>query len=151
MSQFSDMQSGAPNPFASSPFENPPPRKRSSAWLWILLGVGGLGLAACCGCMGLGWFAASTGFNMMAEDLKGKLKNDPVANEHLGEIESVEMDFLSSIKASEKRGGEQVFLFHVQGSKANADVVGKQPAPGTQTIREPKLILASGEEFDLSF
>jgi hypothetical protein len=150
MSQFSDMQSGPPNPFASTPPGYPPPRK-SRAWLWILLGIGGLGVAACCGCAGMGWFAASTGFNMMAEDLKGKLQADPVAQEHLGDITSVEMDFLASIKATEKRGGEQVFLFHVDGSKADGDVIGKQPVQGQQTIREPKLILPGRDEIDLSF
>jgi hypothetical protein len=151
MSQFSDMhQQGPPNPFASTPLNYPPPR-RSSGWLWILVGIGGLGIAACCGCAGLGWFAASTGFNMMAEELKTKLESDPVAQEHLGTIENVEMDFLASIKESEKRGGDQVFLFHVEGSKTSADVVGKQPTGGTQIVRDAKLVLPGGEEMDLSF
>jgi hypothetical protein len=151
MSQFSDLQpSQPPNPFATTPMNYPPPR-RSRAWLWILLGIGGLGAAMCCGCAGMGWFAASTGFNMMAEDLKGKLNADPVAQEHLGTIKNVEMDFIASIKATEKRGGEQVFLFHVEGSKGKADVIGNQPTQGTQSIRNPKLILPGGEEINLSF
>jgi hypothetical protein len=140
----------APNPFAASPAAAPPPRS-SRVWLWVLLGIVGTGAVVCCGCMGIGWFAMNAGFSGMAQDVKSKLSTDPVAKEHLGEIQSVSADFFASIQESEKRDGEHVFVFHTVGSKGKGDVVGKQPVQGTITIRDPKLVLPDGREFDLSF
>jgi hypothetical protein len=152
MSQFPNYnQPGTPpNPFAAGPAAYQPP-KSSNAWLWILLGVGGAGLLVCCGCGGFGYFAMNKGFEVMQQDLQTRLSTDPVAQQHLGQIESVTFDFGASITESQERGGDQVFVFHVKGSNGSGDVIGNQPPQGGQTIRNPKLILPSGEEVPLSF
>lgn len=150
MSQFPNMDQpgSAPNPFAAPPPGYAPP-KRSSAWLWILLGCGGVSALVCCGCGGFIYFAMNTGFKVMEQELAKRLKDEPAIQEHLGEVESVTFDFWASTKESQDRG--KVFVFHVKGSKGNGDVLGKQPEPGGQMIRDAKLVLPDGNEVDLSF
>lgn len=147
MSQFSDMQSPQPpNPFAATPTNYPPPR-RSRAWLWILLGAGGMGALVCCGCLGLFAF----GWSQVGKGLQAQLNADPTATEHLGTVNSATLDIVATGEATEKEGGGQaVMVFQVQGTKGKGRVQARQ-APGNQTFQDAKLVLPSGEEFKLGF
>ena len=149
MSQFPNQPGSAPNPFAASqsPYQQP---KSSNTWLWILLGIGGVFVLLCLGCGGFGYFAMNKGFEVMQQDLQARLSTDPVAQQHLGAIQSVTFDFGASISESQKRGGDEVFVFHVVGSNGSGDVIGNQPPPGGQTIRNPILVIG-GQEHPLSF
>jgi hypothetical protein len=90
------------------------------------------------------------GFEIFEQNLQAQLSASPVAQEHLGEIQSVKMDFWAGVKHSEEHGGKQAFLFRVVGSKASGEVVGDQPPPGGQSILDPVLIV-NGQEIDLDF
>ena len=150
MSQFANFdQPAKPNPFAAPPPGGQGPKK-SRAWLWILLGAGGMGLLVCCGCAGFGWYAIGLGFTEMEKDVQNRFSNDPVVLEHVGTIESVKGDFKASINTSQERGGDQVFVFHVVGSKGKGDIIGNKPKQGGISIRNPKLVLPDGQEFDLA-
>jgi hypothetical protein len=149
MSQFPNpgMPGSEPNPFAASPAGYQP--KKSNTWLYILLGVGGVSLLACCGCVGLGYFGFNAGMGIVGAQLKNQLNSDPTAQQHLGTVSSVEVDIMASGEEQQKRG-EQVLLFHVVGDKGTGDVIAQQ-APGQQTFSDATLRLPSGEEVDLGF
>jgi hypothetical protein len=146
MSQF--QPGSSPNPFSPAPGAYQQPKK-SNTWLWVLLGVGGIFAVVCCGCGGVGYMLMQTGFTVIEQDLQNRLAGDPTVQEHIGNVQSVELDFIASVQESEKRGGDQVFRFHVTGDKGNADVVGGQPPQGGTTVSNPILILPSGEEIPL--
>jgi hypothetical protein len=153
MSQFPSMdQPGStPNPFAAGPPGYPPPRKSSYLWLWILLGLGGVGALVCCGCAGFGLFAFTKGTQMFAENLKTKLNADPVAKEHLGTIDSVELDLMETAKVAKDHPGRNIMLFRVKGSKASGNVIGDSPKPGQDSISNATLVLPDGQELQLDF
>jgi hypothetical protein len=145
MSQFPNMnQPGQPNPFSAGPAAYQQP-KSSNTWLWILLGVGGVGLLVCCGCGGFGWMTMNQGFTIFEQNLQAQLSSSPTAQEHLGDIQSVKFDFMAGMKRTEERGGQQTFVFHVTGSKATMDVEGDQPPFGGQAVLNPVIVLPGGE------
>lgn len=149
MSQFSSTPQGTPqNPFSSSPFDNPPPR-RSRTWLWILLGAGGMGALVCCGCAGL--FAV--GWTQVGKGLQAQLNADPIAKEHLGTVSSATLDVTAMMEAAAakgKDGGNPDMVFQVRGDKGSGHVHAQQD-PGGQTFRNARLVLPTGEEFELGF
>lgn len=147
MSQFPNQPGTGPNPFGttSSSYQQPKP---SNTWLWVLLGIGGVSLLLCLGCGGFGYFAMSKGFEVFEQNLQANLSTNPVAQQHLGEIQSVKMDFWAGVKETEERG-KQTMLFKVVGSKGSAEVIGDQPPAGGQAVTNPILRLPGGEEIPL--
>ena len=144
--------SGGPgaNPYGA--YGQPPPPRRAWPWLWILLILGGGPVALCLGCGGCLYLGFTGNMRVMQDDLQAKLSTDPLAQQHLGTIENVEADFWASAEASQGGGREKRIIFHVRGSKGEADVVGYlQAAGGRETVHECQLILPTGEEIDLSF
>jgi hypothetical protein len=146
MSQFSDPH----NPFAPTPPGHQPPPRKSNALLYILLGGGGALLLVCCGCGGLSWFGWGQMTNVLAQEMQRRLEADPVAQEHLGPISSTTWDFMGSTQETESRGGQNVFVFRVEGEKGRGDVIVEQAAGG-QAFRNAVLRLPSGEEHALGF
>ena len=147
MSQFSGMpQENPPNPFASSPFDKPPPPRRSRVWLWILLGALGMGALVCCGCAGLMGFA----WTQVGAPLQAQLKADPKAQEHLGTVNSATLDMSGVMEAAKdaKPGEPPVMVFQVRGDKGSGVVHARQEG---QNYRDAKLILPTGEEIELGF
>lgn len=67
-----------------------PPQKRGG-WgclVWGIIGVAGVALLICCGIAGLGYW----GWNEAGKVFKDQLATNPVVQEHLGELESANMD-----------------------------------------------------------
>jgi hypothetical protein len=152
MSQFppTGAPGSPPNPFAAAPGAYPPPR-RSNTWLWILLGLGGIGVLGCCGCGGLMWFSVSAAGGILDKQMVSKLKDDAAAKEHLGEVISAKWDMMASGEATQKAGGgKNILVFHVKGSKANGDVHAEQ-APGAEVFQNARLIMSDGQEIPLGF
>ena len=146
MSQFPNMnQPGQPGHFSAGPPADQQP-KSSNAWLWILLGVGGVGLLLCCGCGGL----AMLGLNMAGGEMVARLNADPVAQEHLGTIKSASFDVMGTGEESQRAGGKNVIVFNVVGDKASGKVIADQ-APGAEQFTNARLRMPSGEEFQLGF
>jgi hypothetical protein len=147
MSQFPSAghPGSAPNPFAPAPpgYQQP---KKSSPWLWILGGVGGLGVLLCGCCVGLTIF----GFSQVGKPLMDKLNADATAQQHLGTVNKAGLDFLASTKATEQAGGGgNIMVFNVEGDKGKGVVRAKQ-APGGD-LHSAVLVLPSGEEVQLGF
>ena len=144
---------GSSNPYAGvGGYGQAPPPKKSNALLWILGGVGGVGILICAGCCGVTYFAFNTGMNMIAEQTKGEVQGHPAIQEHIGTIESVSSDFTAGIQESQKKGdtgGESHLVIHVKGSKGSGDIIGKMPQGGAQRMSEKVLRLPDGKEFPL--
>lgn len=146
-------QQNPPNPYANmGTYGQAPPPKKSNALFWILGIVGGIGILAGVCCCGGGYFAFSTGMNMMAEQTKAEVQGHPVIQEHIGTIETATSDFAAAITESQKKGdtgGESHMIIHVKGSKGTGDIIGKMPQGGGQRLTEKILRLPDGRELPL--
>ncbi len=142
-----DPQSGQ-NPYAPASGMQPPPKKSSYLWLYILLGVLGFFALGCCGCVGLGIW----GFNK-AQDELGKIMlaqagQNPVVQEKLGDISSARMNLVASAQEAEENKGEPgILVFDVQGSKASGQLIVQQDGPEKLKFRE--LRISGGETINL--
>jgi hypothetical protein len=143
-----------PNPYSGygqGSFGSPPPKRGTFLWLWILLGAGGAVVVVCLGCAGIFYTGFNRNMAVMQNDLQSRLATDPVAQERLGQVNKVELDFMASVQASEGHA-EKRMVFHVTGDKGSGDVVGMLHSEGgRETVHDCQLILPSGEEVDLSF
>jgi hypothetical protein len=146
--------SQGPNPYSGygqGNYGSPPPKRGSFLWLWILLGAGAAVVVVCLGCAGIFYAGFNRNMAVMQDDLKSHLATDPVAQERLGQVSKVELDFMASVQVSEGQS-EKRMLFHVAGDKGSGDVVGTlQSDSGHETIHDCQLVLPSGEVVDLSF
>jgi hypothetical protein len=132
-------------------YRSPPPKRGSFLWLWILLGAGAAVVVVCLGCAGIFYTGFNRNMAVMQDDLKSRLASDPVAQDRLGQVSKVELDFMASVQASEGQS-EKRMVFHVTGDKGSGDVIGTlQSDSGRETIHNCQLILSSGEEVGLSF
>ncbi|HEX5103548.1 MAG TPA: cytochrome c oxidase assembly factor Coa1 family protein [Pirellulaceae bacterium] len=145
MSQFPNQPGYGPNPFGQQPGPYQPP-KSSKAWLWILLGVGGVGLLVCCGCGGL----FLVGMGVVGNQLVAQLNADPNVQQHLGTVTSANVDWMATGEEGNKAPGKSVMVFNVVGEKGSAKVIVEQ-TPGQQHFNNGRLRLPSGEEIPLSF
>lgn len=149
-SQFGDTS----NPYGAGNTMQPAPKK-SNTWLWILLGVGGVLLIGCCGCMGamamFGKTAMDAGMGMVAQQIRPGLDNDPVVQEHLGEIEEMNWNLMATGEANQNNGGQDVLVWDVKGTKGEGQIIGAlDQTGGTAKLKNGKLKMKSGEEFNLS-
>jgi hypothetical protein len=137
---------GAP----SSPFADPPnirsgqPAASSKAWLWVLL-VGGALVVLLCGIGGLGVIAF--GFNVMTAEIKELVRDNPKLREHIGELETVEMDFVGSMAAD----GDDTYRYKVRGTQGSGELTVKQHTKddGDEAIDEATLRLPDGKTIQI--
>lgn len=104
---------GSQDPYAPrNPFT---PRKKAGCGIALLLislvGAGGLGLVVCCG--GLAFLGVTMTAEQVAEDLRG----NPVVDEHVGPITSIDVDWMGSLSAT----GDE-FVFDVTGPKGKGEL-----------------------------
>ncbi len=122
--------------------------KRSGGyvWLWAMLGGGGVvSLILCCGACG--WFGNFV-FQVQAEDVRAQIKDDPVITEHIGRIESIEVNYAASFAEEDNA----IWTYDLIGSKGNGRLVVKQidDADGDAVdLQWATLELATGDTFDL--
>ena len=136
----------------SSQLENPlfhsdAPAPRSGCFKWFLLFVvlGGIALALLC-CAGAPW-AYFRGVEGDIETVKTHLADNPAAQKHLGEIQTMAANFADSFDVQD----DDTWIYDVQGSKGSGKLTVKYgsrfgPDDGIVWI---KLKLASGETVDL--
>lgn len=141
------------NPYAGygTPGMSPPPRR--SAWPWILGIGGGVLLLLCAGC-GLAMYFSVTGvMGFMGGMVKEQIQNDPVIVEHIGDVQSVDINYTATGQEAEKnpQPGRNVLVFDVKGSKGSGQLVGTQvqaAAPGH--VLEDMKLRKGGQEYPLT-
>lgn len=136
--------SSSPN----NPFDGPgnrteaPPQRKSNVWLWVLGIVGVLGLLVILGCCGSVFFAYQFGAGMIGEQVKSELRGNPVVQEHIGDIESAEMNLTATAQETQDQPGGESIVFDLEGSKGSAKVAIQQ-GPGGE-ITSAVLIMPDG-------
>ena len=136
------------NPYGDPRFPQRPPPSGSRWWLWLLLGGMGMLFCLCCGGAALVYF----GFNIIEQELTPQLENDPVVQEHIGEVQSVEFDFMKSIDENETGGDAEALVFRVEGTKGSGHVIGRSETgpDGVEHLTGGILRMPNGEEYQLS-
>lgn len=141
------------NPYATS--SQPTAPKKSNVLLYVLLGLGGAAILACCGCGGAMYFTMQFGLSQAAAQLKPQLQSDPVVQEHVGDISDLGMNIMATGTEAQKNPnqakGEEKIVFDIKGSKGSGQVVGQMDqGAGQVRLRNAELRMSSGETFQLS-
>jgi hypothetical protein len=111
--------------------------------LLVFLGLGlGCVLLCCGGGAGLMYF----GMNIMSAEIANQLQDNPVFREHIGEIETFEVNFAQSAATD-----DDVFVYDVQGNKGKGRVTARTTtdANGNEQIVWAKLRTADGQTIPL--
>jgi hypothetical protein len=130
------------------------PRRGSKSWLWILGIVGGVMLVLCAGCGIASYFAWQGMSSFMGGMVQEQVADDPVIQEHIGDVESVTLNIMATGQEAERNPpppGENRMVFDIKGSKASGQLVGTQvaqPGPG-RVLRDMKLRVG-GQEYPLA-
>lgn len=95
----------------------------------------------CCG--GLAYF----GFNLMATELEVAIRDNPTIHEHLGDVESVSLNFMKSIADDD----DDTWVYNVKGSKAQGEltVVQTTDDDGDEVFHSAQLRLADGRTIEV--
>ena len=149
-------QSGFPSSYFSDndpgnqsfgPYESATqPSRRSSGGcvIWAILLGAGLMLLLCCGG---GALIMRFGMQIITTQVEDQLADNPILREHVGEIESFELDWTRSFADED----DDTFIYQVRGSKGEGRVTVKHITDddGNEEILEAELRLSSGEVVDL--
>lgn len=126
--------------FQEAPFgSQPPPRKSSKMWIFLL--IGGLlliPLTCCGGALGFFWLGTS----VLSTEAKQDVAGTPEAVAELGEVQSASTNLMASGE-EKNRAGREVVVFDIKGTKGTGQLIVEQP--GTPT-RKSVLRLPNGKE-----
>ena len=122
------------------------PEKSSSTCLVLGFVFGGVGaFVLLCGgcCVGL----VFVGLNQIGTEVENNLAGNEVIIEHIGDVQTFEMDKWESIK----HANEDIYVFHLTGTKGSGTIEAECLAndAGTYEVWSGELKLDSGETFDL--
>lgn len=138
----------------NNPFERPgdpsrqfnqdsPQQGQSRVWLWVLGTVGVLVVLGALVCCGGGYFVWQFGSEAVAQAMIEDLQGNPVIEEHIGEIQSAEMNLRAT--AEEQETTPNSMTFNIQGPKGEGKVVVVQgPGAGQPSIESAVLVLPDG-------
>lgn len=146
-----DMNS--PNPYA--PSTQPVAPKKSNVLLYVLLSIGGVLLLGCCGCAGFAYFAYNTGVKQVAQSVRPQLQADPAVQEHIGNLNSAEVDVgaaFSELKKDPDKHRGRSMAIRVKGDKAEGIVLGRldQTGPNSARMADAVLIMPNGDTHSLA-
>ncbi|WP_254512185.1 hypothetical protein [Anatilimnocola floriformis] len=143
----------SPNPYAASSTQPTTPKK-SNTLLYVLLGVGGVLLLSCAGCIGLGVYGFGQIGNVLTPKIQPQLQADPVVQEHIGNMTQCEWTITGLVQEVEKnkaRHAGRDSAFKVKGDKGEGLVVGKlEPNGENPRLINAELVLPNGEFHKLS-
>lgn len=112
-----DQPYGEPEP-ASFHTARPPKESKRKRNLLLAFAVG-LGMGAVFLCCGGGVLLVNVGTGMLASEIQQLLADNPLVQEHLGEIQSFEMDFTDSLN----EGDEDTYVYEAVGTKGSGHFV----------------------------
>lgn len=125
--------------------EAPPARRRGMGCWWTgCLGGSALMMLLCCGGVG---GVAYFGISLLNKEIEVLLAKNPVVREHLGQLESVEVDW----KRTMIEDDDDTFVFQLKGDKGKAVAVVESVtnSDGDEEIRGGRLELSDGTEVPL--
>lgn len=137
--------------FDDDAFARRSPEPEKSKNTCLILGIIGGGFVAfllvCGGCCFLGFQAS---FEQIEQQIASNLDGNPVVDEHLGSIESAELELIATAERQQTEGSD-AWVFRLNGSKASGTVFIDGLVPGDQftPISEAQLELDNGEVYDL--
>ena len=116
--------------------------------VWVVLAiilvmlVGGT--AICCGGM---FFVGSWGLDIVAQDIARQLRDDPVIQEEIGEIEEISMN----LTASATHADDETFVYDVRGSKGSGELTVQSVTlpQGGEEILSASLRTEDGRQIDI--
>jgi hypothetical protein len=87
------------------------------------------------------------GWGLFTEQVTASLNANPVIQEKIGTIASVDTDFTATGNAD----GEETFVFHIEGEKGRGTVTAEFVSNGAseEELRSGTLTMSTGESFDL--
>jgi hypothetical protein len=141
-------QAGMFNPYQPGkpyqPFGHPQTPKRNLTWLWVLLGIGGLGTLALCGCCVAGWFWA---ISEDAKQMQAEFADDPNVKEHIGEITSCTTNQVESMA----QDVDEIWVYDVEGTNGKGKFIVRVRSnfDDPVVIDEAHLELPDGQKFKM--
>ena len=125
----------------NNPFEDPQndqgylqdqgttPTKKSGKGCLIGCGIAGiLGLVLCCGG---GVFLVQFGVGALGDQLQTQISGDPAIVEHIGSIESLEVDWGATIEEAQKSSDQESgLIFEIKGDKGSGQMLIKEDKGG---------------------
>lgn len=123
------------------------PRQGLSTGMIVFIVLGVLGSGFFVLCCGGGIAFVYFGLQVFGEEIANELKDNPTMIEHIGQIESFDIDWVAS--AADE--GEEVFVFNVKGTKSKGVVTCESITldDGTEFISWAELELPDGTTVDL--
>lgn len=113
-----------------SQFNDPAPPKKKSILpiVLIVLGIVVVLPTICCGVIGYMMYSGvNKAMGAAAEQMVSELKGSPAMQEHIGEVQSAQMNIMEStrrIEAAKKAGNDDpLFIVDVQGTKGKGKVI----------------------------
>jgi hypothetical protein len=142
--QFSDFDPSARRVDSYGPPQTPPRRSSSGCWIWAIVAGVGLLLLMCCGG---GVLLVGFGLQIVTTEIEDQLSGNPILQEHIGEVQSFEMDWSRSFADED----DDTFIYQVRGTQGEGRVTVKHITgdDGNEVILSAELRLPNGETIDL--
>ena len=133
-----DFSDASFRPATFDPFAPPPRRSRKGCWIAVIaLCVVGV---VCCGGLPI---LVGFGLNLVTVEVADLLRDNPKMQEHIGEIQTFEMDFSRSMLEED----EDTFHYRVKGTKGEGQIAVKHitNADGDEEILSAELRKSDGQ------
>jgi len=133
----------APAAYGQEDFASPPPRRGGNRLLIGCLIAAVVGLLVCCGG---GYLVIRFGSSMLADMIRAEVQDSPTIVEHIGDIQSLEMNIgaIGEEAQNLEPGQASPFVFDIVGDKGSGQLIVTQETPGG-AIESAVLVLPSGE------
>jgi len=98
-------------------------------------------------CCGGGYALIGFGMNVVAEDIRMQLRDHPTIQEHIGEMESLDVNFTASMAHPD----DDTFIYEASGSKGKGELTVQSITldDDSEDIRAATLRLPDGQTFEL--
>ncbi len=125
----------------------PAPAPKPSKTPIILAVVGGIGLICVLVCCGAGIWVVQFGMSVVSADIENQLRDHPEIEEHVGAIQSLEVDWAKSMAEDDY----DIWTYDVEGTKAKGELIVESESDfDSEVIVSATLRLSTGEEIELT-
>lgn len=99
-------------------------------------------------CCGAGVWVIQFGMNVISADIENQLRDHPQIKEHVGEIQTLEVDWGKSLAEDDY----DIWTYDIEGSKARGEVIVESKSEDDgEVIEAATLRLSTGKTIELSF